>query len=174
MIAWSELNPDGEADVAENVIHLWDVKSQQELFVLKGHSHIVLCLAWSSEGILSGGFDEIVLLWTLHLIESTPTGTSVDIIRKMMGPVICLAWNPMVPLDFVSGSVLSPLCVWRVKKEDRGKVDVRLKWGSVDRFEVTDAKITDAIGLDGHATEVFTTGWRDRYQDLAYHCRGTK
>jgi len=158
MIAWSD-NDDGLGIPGVMLdIHIWDVKSQQELFVLKGHSDAVLCLTWSSDGILSGGQDEMVRLWKLQSTESTSTWTSVDVIRNMMGPLVCLAWNPIVPQEFVCGSLYSSLTVWRVTEAGGDEVDVRLKWGSVDRLQTSEAKITDAIDLDDMQRKLLQQG----------------
>jgi len=66
-----------------------------------------------------------------------------------MAPVICVAWSPVVPLEFVCGSTDSSLCVWRVMEdEDGGNVNVCLKWGMTDRLVAIGATIGDATGLN--------------------------
>ncbi|KAG0353800.1 hypothetical protein BGZ54_002037 [Gamsiella multidivaricata] len=150
MLAWSdslyfgESEDDDEAlkEGAQSDIHLWDVKSGQELFALKGHRGPPACFPWSSQGILSGGLDSTVRLLKSQLVDSTSTWTCVAVIRVTMGP------NPVVPLEFASGDILSSLYVWKMTEEGGGEVDVRLKWGSTYRLVATGAKIKDAIGLD--------------------------
>jgi len=158
MIAWSDRKKFG-ADDGPTDIHIWDVQSMQEQFVLKGHSDTVICLAWLSEWIVSGGFDATVRLWKSKIVESTSTWSCMAVIRETMGRVTCIAWNPVMPLEFVCGSTDSSLCVWTVTEaEDGGDVNVCLKWGSTDRLVAQGAKIMDAIGLDGMQRKLLQQG----------------
>lgn len=74
---------------------------------------------------------------------------------------MCIAWNPVEPLEFVCSGMYSPLRVWRVIEDEDEEVDVRLKWGLVNRLEATDAEITDAVGLDDMQRKLLQQGGAD-------------
>lgn len=151
MIAWSDRNTVNGSTIGgvSPDIHIWDIQSQQAQFVLKGHSNTIMALAWQSEWIVSGGKDFTLRLWKTCSLSSALAWTSVAVIRDTIGIVTSLAWNPVVPLEFVCSGFDSSLCVWKVTEDDdRDEADVRLLWRLTDRLVAVGAKIKDTIGLD--------------------------
>ena len=61
-------SPDGRllaTGSMDSNIMLWDVRTKQHLFTLKGHQGIVVSVVFSPDGRLmaSGGFDHTVKIW---------------------------------------------------------------------------------------------------------------
>jgi WD40 repeat protein len=52
----------------DNTVKLWSVESQKEVTRLRGHSHYVYSVAFSSDGkyLASGSYDKTVKLWSIE------------------------------------------------------------------------------------------------------------
>ncbi|KAK3830891.1 MAG: hypothetical protein JOS17DRAFT_817286 [Linnemannia elongata] len=63
-------------------------------------------------------------------------------------PVTNVAWNPVVPMEFVTGSEDGSVRVWRISRADSGDVLVHLHWGSHSgQLWATDLTFERAVGL---------------------------
>ncbi len=74
----------------DGTIRVWDVATQRELALCRGHSGGVESLAVSPDGLrlLSGGFDGTVRLW------NPDSGEEVLRLEGALGPVYCVAFLP--------------------------------------------------------------------------------
>ncbi|KAF9345331.1 Transducin (beta)-like 3, partial [Mortierella sp. AD094] len=157
MLAWSA---HGQVDDKSNLlgeimteIHIWDLESEQETCLLKGHESFVMSIAWSTEWIASGSSDSTVRLWKMQqsptTASSSPSWSCIAVLREFVVPVTSLAWSPVSPQEFVSGCMDGSMGVWTLMEHaEDGQIHFGLKWGTTDRLAATGAKITNAIGLD--------------------------
>ncbi|MFT5302305.1 MAG: WD40 repeat protein [Mariniblastus sp.] len=57
---------------SDNKIHIWQLKTKQELGTLSGHTGTVSCLDYSKSQLVSGSFDTHVRLWRTEQNTSAP------------------------------------------------------------------------------------------------------
>lgn len=72
---------------SDNLIHIWDLNSSEEVGPLKGHTGTVSCLDYSTGKLVSGSYDTHVRLWR------TQTHTSAPILRQSQ---LKNGWNPRI------------------------------------------------------------------------------
>ncbi|KAG0301433.1 hypothetical protein BGZ97_002782, partial [Linnemannia gamsii] len=134
---------------------LWDLHSETPVVKLEGHNDGIRGAAYSPCGqwIVSCSGDHTARLW--HRQPGVGEMWScVFIIRAFTGPGIDVAWNPVVPMEFVTACEDRAVRVWRVLSEmdssdGDGSVVVRLLWGSdLKSLCAEDLILKDAIGLD--------------------------
>jgi WD40 repeat protein len=63
----------------DNTLRLWDVASERQLVVLRGHSSVIQTLAWSPDGntIYTGSGDASCRIW------HAPSWTKIEKTRKL-------------------------------------------------------------------------------------------
>ncbi|MGE4618977.1 MAG: hypothetical protein AAEJ04_04120, partial [Planctomycetota bacterium] len=75
----------------DNLIHVWETTTGEELLTLEGHEDHVLCLDWSSTGtqIASGSSDDTIRLWdSISYQEQHPQLKAFGDAKKMLDPLI--------------------------------------------------------------------------------------
>lgn len=147
-------------------------------------------MAWSPCGrwlVSSQGCT--VCVWRIRSVtnygsDALEVSFKTELLRAFVGDVTSIAWSPAwsptLPMEFVTGSEDSSVCVWRLAEDVDGSVRISLVWGSFPkRLVVTGAKIADAIGLDDiqrellqqlDAIDVITLGEKepDLYEEEEY------
>ncbi|KAF9124282.1 hypothetical protein BGW39_008315 [Mortierella sp. 14UC] len=138
------------AIATESAIFLWDLRSDEPGVELDRRQNMVHCIAYSPCGtwILTGGSDTTIRLWRYQAGE-IDRWFFVFAMGGRTEAVLCLAWNPVVPLEFVTGCKDGSVRVWRITICDDGEgVSVGLVWGSgVGRLCVSDVQFKSATGL---------------------------
>jgi WD40 repeat protein len=144
--------PDGQGLVfgtTSGSLLFWDLQSGTVEAELKGHQDKVTCITYSPCGkwLLSGSKDRTIRIWQLRKIEGKDWHCIV-VVRGCSEPIRCLAWNPVTPMEFVSGSTDGSVRVWRMAAQDDGVAYVRMLWGNdVGRLCTSDLMFKGAIGL---------------------------
>ncbi|KAF9305584.1 hypothetical protein BGZ91_008728, partial [Linnemannia elongata] len=113
---------------------------------LEGHTDEVYSVAYSSCGkwILSGSRDKTVRLWS----GEVDSWSCVAIVSGCLEAVTSVAWNPVVPLEFVTGSDDGSVRVWRILSAEAGEVSVHMQWGShTGQLCAADLTFKGAVGL---------------------------
>ncbi|KAG9063869.1 hypothetical protein KI688_003983 [Linnemannia hyalina] len=153
---------------ATGSIYLWDVaqsvaegETEKEepgvlAQLLEGPQEIS-ALAYSPCGtwIASGSIDETVRLWHRQSEEEN-TWSCVSVVRGFFGSIRDIAWNPVVPMEFVTACRDGSVRVWGVSPGVGGKdvnkreeVEVRFLWGSdLGILCAADMKLEGVVGLD--------------------------
>lgn len=159
-IAYSPNGQQIAVGTSNGMIQLWDIVPNKSCARLDGHKSSVICLAYSPCGgwIASGGFDNTVRLWRRHQQQPSHqqgTWSCTAIVHGFFGSITSVAWNPTVPLEFVTGCRDESVRVWQIKcnvgKGDDGDdviVTVRQVWGSnLGRLCASGLTFKDAVGL---------------------------
>ena len=108
-------SPDGQRFVlgaGTPSVLLWDLQSDKPAIKLEGHTGAVLSVAYSPCGkwILSGSRDKTARLWS----GEVDSWSCVAVVSGCSETVRCVAWNPVVPLEFVTGSDDGSIRVWHI------------------------------------------------------------
>ncbi|KAG0378912.1 hypothetical protein BGX24_002406 [Mortierella sp. AD032] len=113
-------------------IHFWDLQSKEPSVKLQGHKGQIRCIAYSPCGqwIASGSLDETVGIWHRQLLGEVESWSKANSICSFYAAVDNVAWNPVVPMELVTGSKDRSVRVWRVSHDDGGNVLVKMLWGS--------------------------------------------
>ncbi|KAF9150873.1 wD repeat domain [Linnemannia schmuckeri] len=87
-------------------IHLWDLQWEKPSVELKGHTSHVYCIAYFPCGqwIISSSDDRRARLWHQKLVEEE-TWSCVSVVRGFFGTVQNIVWNPVIPMQFQTGSL---------------------------------------------------------------------
>ena len=74
----------------DNVIHIWDASTGNDLRILSGHTQEVTCVAWSPDGhqLASASFDGSAIIWNLD------TGKEKLSFRGHTAALYAVAWSP--------------------------------------------------------------------------------
>ncbi|KAG9067685.1 hypothetical protein KI688_011272 [Linnemannia hyalina] len=143
-------SPDGQRLVIgtgiSEALLLWDLQSDKPNVKLEGHTDTVNSVAYSpcSKWILSGSDDKTVRLWS----GEVDSWSCVAVVSGCLEAVVSVAWNPVVPLEFVTGSKDGSVRVWQISGAKAGDVSVRMQWGShIGRLCITDLTFKGAVGL---------------------------
>ncbi|KAG0067851.1 hypothetical protein BGZ89_005586, partial [Linnemannia elongata] len=117
----------------------------------------ISALAYSPCGtwIASGSMDETVRLW-YRQSEEENTWSCVSVVRGFFGFIRDIAWNPVVPMEFVTACKDGSVRVWGVSPGVEGGgvskgegVEVRFLWGSdLGILCAADMKLEGVVGLD--------------------------
>ncbi|KAF9339279.1 hypothetical protein BGZ91_006480, partial [Linnemannia elongata] len=116
----------------DGLIYLRAIHSEERAIKLRGHTKKVTCIAYSScgEWIASGSQDKTVRLWRKQRPPDVAESWScVSTVRGYFDEVLDIAWNPTVPMEFVTGCMDESVRVWRVSS-DGEDVLVKLLWGT--------------------------------------------
>ncbi|KAG0050803.1 hypothetical protein BGZ90_006943 [Linnemannia elongata] len=128
-------SPDGQqlaVGADDGCIHLLDLQSEECDIELRGHTEGVVCIAYSpcGEWFASGSQDKTVRVWRMRQPPGdTESWSCVSTIHGYFDEVLDIAWNPIVPMEFVTGSMDESVRVWRVSNDGEGVV-VKLLWGT--------------------------------------------
>jgi eukaryotic-like serine/threonine-protein kinase len=87
------ITPDGKTVVTghpDGPVHLWDISSARELFVLPAHGSSVVCLAMSPDGrtLASGSWDKTIRLWDVGTgkLKATVQGHRYEVFSVAFSP----------------------------------------------------------------------------------------
>ncbi|KAF9271947.1 hypothetical protein BGZ88_005377, partial [Linnemannia elongata] len=125
---------------------IWDLGFDEPNFKLEGHTDEVNSVACSPCGkwILSGSRDKTARLWS----GETDSWSCVAVVGGCFEAMTSASWNPVVPLEFVTGSSDGSVRVWRISVAEAGDVSVRMHWGShIGQMCATDLTFKGAVGL---------------------------
>lgn len=109
-------SPDGMHVVAgsrDTYVRVWNVQTGKCLYELKGHTDVVVCVAFSPDGtwFLSGSSDKTIRMWEMA------TGKCVKVFKGHTDDVNCVAWRSD-GAHIVSGSSDGCLRFWDVISGD--------------------------------------------------------
>lgn len=111
--AWS---PDGKylaAGSSDNIVTVWETKSFQPIYKLKGHNHIITSVSWAPSGkkLLSTSDDGTVIIW------DSETGKAIKQSRQFRNWLTSAIWSP--DENFIVASCEdSSLKVWYYPADD--------------------------------------------------------
>ncbi|KAG9069576.1 hypothetical protein KI688_010480 [Linnemannia hyalina] len=149
MLLPMDYSPDGQRLVLgteASSIMLWDLQSYRPHFKLEGHTGAVLSVAYSPCGkwILSSSQDKTVRLWS----GEVDSWSCVAVVSGCSEAVKSVAWNPVVPMEFVTGSDDGSVRVWRISGAETGDVSIRMRWSSyIGQLYVVGLTFKGAVGL---------------------------
>ncbi|MBA2306673.1 hypothetical protein H0W26_00900 [Candidatus Dependentiae bacterium] len=140
-------SPDGTTVITgswDKTARLWDVKTEQQLHALKGHTNVVTSVAYSPDGntILTGSTDNTARLW------NSKTGEPLHILKGHRDQVTSVGFSPE-GTTAITGSWDSTARLWDVKT---GK-ELHILKGH------TDTIYSLAYSPDG--TTIITDHWMD-------------
>ncbi|KAF9899492.1 cytosolic iron-sulfur protein assembly [Linnemannia zychae] len=142
------VSPDGQrfaiaGGIRWKTVQLQDVRSDKPSINLRGHEIDVRCAAFSPCGhwIVSGGRDMTIRIWYSPTGQTGNDWSCVAVVAGCSDTVKCVAWNPVVPMEFVTGSKDRTVRVWRILSNGEGGseggrngggggVSVQMVWGS--------------------------------------------
>ncbi|KAH7056574.1 WD40-repeat-containing domain protein [Linnemannia elongata] len=141
----------------DKAVRLWDLHEDGSAPGQGGHVFEISALAYSPCGtwIASGSMDETVRLWHRQSEEEN-TWSCVSVVRGFFGFIRDIAWNPVVPMEFVTACKDGSVRVWGVSPGVEGEgvskgqaVEVRFLWGSdLGILCAADMKLEGVVGLD--------------------------
>ncbi|KAF9287828.1 hypothetical protein BGZ88_008458 [Linnemannia elongata] len=144
-----DYSPDGQTLVlgtdAPSIL-LWDLQSDKPYLNLEGHTDAVICVAFSPCGkyIISGSNDMTFRLWS----GKVDNWSCIAVVSGCLDAVTSAAWNPVVPMEFVTGSADGAFRVWRISGTEAGDVSIRMRWGSyIGQLCAADLTFKGAVGL---------------------------
>ncbi|OAQ32542.1 WD40 repeat-like protein [Linnemannia elongata AG-77] len=144
-----DYSPDGHRLVLgtdASPVMIWDFQSYKIDVKLEGHTGAVICVAYSPCGnwILSGSNDKTFRLWS----GEVDNWYCAAVVSRCLEAVTSVAWSPVVPMEFVTGSADGSVRVWRVLGAGARDVSVRMQWGShIGRLCAADLSFKGAVGL---------------------------
>ncbi|KAG0372787.1 hypothetical protein BGX24_012581 [Mortierella sp. AD032] len=146
-------------------IYLWDLQSEEPGAKLEGHKDWIRSIAYSPCGqwIASGSRDWTVIIWRRQQLEEEESWARVYSIHAFFATVESVSWNPVVPLELVTGSQDGSVRVWRVlcgdgdEDGEPGSVEVKLIWGSNLGILCADGlELENATGLNSFDRNLLT------------------
>ncbi|KAG9063948.1 TOR complex subunit lst8 [Linnemannia hyalina] len=126
-------------------IKLWDFVSEEPSAMLDGHNGMIVSMAYTPCGqwIASSSVDNTVRVWKrqpedVEAEVAMESWLCVASILEFFNTVQDIAWNPIVPMEFVTGCQDGSVRVWRVlsygegegEGEDEKGVVVKMQWGT--------------------------------------------
>ncbi len=113
-VARLTVSPDGKriaAGLVDRTVRMWDASTGSTLYVLRGHSDLVMDVAFSPDGheLASSSYDKTIRVWQLATERHR-------VLRGHTGPVDRVVWRNAGEL--VSGSRDGTLRVWSVPELD--------------------------------------------------------
>lgn len=130
-LAYSPIGQQLAISGGNNSIYLWDGQSQEPSIKLDGHSARILSIAYSPCGqwIDSGSEDRTVRLWRRWQEGEAESWQSAGVVRPFFDNVLDIAWNPVIPMEFVTRCEDRSVGVWRMSIDGESVV-VRMFWGT--------------------------------------------
>lgn len=101
---------EGDNDsIGEVTIGIWDLESNKELHILKGHSWPIRSLVFSSDGktLASGSSDGAIRLW------NTQTGQEIKVLETYTEPIMDLAFNHEG--DLLAIATINTVSLWNLE-----------------------------------------------------------
>ncbi|KAK3804864.1 MAG: hypothetical protein JOS17DRAFT_825986, partial [Linnemannia elongata] len=164
-------SPDGQRLVlgtSASSVLLWDLHSDKPDVKLEGHTDAVICVAYSPCGkwIFSGSCDKTFRLWS----GEADSWSCVTVVSGCSEAVTSIAWNPVVPLEFVAGSADGSVRVWRISGAEEEELSLRMHWGThIGQLCAADLTFKVAVGLTSVAP-IYLAG---NFQKHILHTTGT-
>ena len=128
-------SPDGQqlaVGTFDALIYLRSLQSEERDIELRGHTKKVTCIAYSpcGEWIASGSDDKTVRVWHRWRPPGEAENWScVSTVHCYFDSVLDIAWNPAVPMEFVTSCRDESVRVWRVSSDGEDVV-VKMLWGT--------------------------------------------
>ncbi|OAQ35806.1 WD40 repeat-like protein [Linnemannia elongata AG-77] len=138
----------------DGAILFWDLQSKEPGDKLKLNDYGVHPIVYSPCGEwIACGDGYCGLQLCRRQSSEKNTWRCVSVIKGFLMEVMAIAWNPVVPLEFVTGSQDRSIRVWRISdSNDDGVVSVEMVWGSnVGVLGASGMRIDDVIGLDAES-----------------------
>ncbi|KAG0054702.1 hypothetical protein BGZ89_002566, partial [Linnemannia elongata] len=138
----------------DGAILFWDLQSKEPGDKLKLNDYGVHPIVYSPCGEWIACGDGYCSLQLCRRQSSEKnTWRCVSVVKGFLMEVVAIAWNPVVPLEFVTGSQDRSIRVWRISdSNDGGVVSVEMVWGSnVGVLGASGMRIDDVIGLDAES-----------------------
>jgi WD40 repeat protein len=136
---------------SKGMIYLWDKQSEEPCTKLEGHEREVNCIAYSPCGqwIASGSGDQTVAIWHRRLSGEVESWSRAHSIHGFFNAVLRVAWNPVVPMEFATGTKNGTVQVWRMSIDGGGDITIKMVWSSrLDGFYTEGAIFANAKGLN--------------------------
>jgi WD40 repeat protein len=133
----------------EGGIYLWDLQSEVPCSKLGEHKGLV-CFAYSPCGqwIALGGSSKVVEIWRRREFSEAESWSKVHSISALFDFILKLAWNPVVPMEFVIGTWNGSIQVWRISIDNDGNITDKMVWGPRRGILYAEGAIfTKAVGL---------------------------
>ncbi|KAF9293752.1 hypothetical protein BGZ88_004954 [Linnemannia elongata] len=130
-------------------IYLWDGHSREPSVKLDGHRGTIQSIAFSPcvQWIISGSEDRTVRLWRRWQEGESENWQSSGVVRSFFDDFIDIAWNPIIPMEFVTHCKDQSVRVWRVSIDGESVV-VRMVWGcNIGNLCAEGLTFKDAIDL---------------------------
>ncbi|KAH7057940.1 hypothetical protein BKA57DRAFT_499820 [Linnemannia elongata] len=110
--------------------YLWDVQSQEPCIKLVGHSASVQSIAYSPCGqwIASGSENRTVRLRHRRREDEAECWQSAVVVQSLFGRYLNVAWNPILPMEFVTNCEDQSVRAWRILLDGENVV-VKMLWG---------------------------------------------
>ena len=117
----------GGSDIS---IYLWDGQSQKPGIKLDGYNANVYSIAYSPCGqwMASGSKDMMVRLWHRRQEGELESWLCAVVVRPFSDAVFDIAWNPIIPMEFVTHCKDQSVQVWRMSIDGESVV-VKMLWG---------------------------------------------
>jgi WD40 repeat protein len=151
MLAFSPNDQQIAIGTKKGVIYLWDLQSEEPCAKLVGKKDWVQCIAYSPCGqwIASGSDDKTVGIWHRQLSGGVESWSRAHSIHAFSSYVYKVVWSPVVPMEFVTGTLSGTVQVWRMSVDEGEDISVKMVWGShLTSFCAEGAKFANAKGLD--------------------------
>ncbi|KAG9070430.1 hypothetical protein KI688_007966 [Linnemannia hyalina] len=129
-LAYSPIGQQLAIGGGDSSIYLWDGQWQKPNIQLGGHSALIFSIAYSPCGqwIASGSEDRTVRLWRRWQEGESEYWQSAGVVRSFSDIVLDIAWNPVIPMEFVTHCMNQSVQVWRMSIDGESVV-VRMLWG---------------------------------------------
>ncbi|KAG0376750.1 hypothetical protein BGX24_007276 [Mortierella sp. AD032] len=134
----------------DGCVYLWDLKSEETSSKLEAHKGWIQCIAYSPCGqwIATGCDGETVEIWRRQLSDEVETWSKVYSICSFFSYVDSVAWNPVTPMELVTGSRDGAARVWRLSHDNGRNVVVKMQWGSnLGMLHAESLVLENVIGL---------------------------
>jgi WD40 repeat protein len=114
----------------EGGFYLWDKQSEAPCSKLEGHTGPVLCLVFSPcvQWIASGSKDRTVGVWRCRKLGEVESWSRVHSISVLFDDVFNVAWNPVVPMELVTGTVGGSVQMWRMSIDKDEDITDKMIW----------------------------------------------
>jgi WD40 repeat protein len=112
------------AGTLDSTIHLFDMRTFQELYVMRSHRLGIRAIVFSKDStrIMSGGSDGLVMMWNLVEAYEEKSGKFINAPNSTFQGhtqgVRALTWNPRNANQVVSGGDDNKIIVWNLAEEN--------------------------------------------------------